>query len=272
MRQRIRKLAKELVPPVVARLRKGRASGSGLCFTGDYPTWEAARRASHGYDSPWIADKVKDAMLKVRDGEAAYERDSVLFDKVQYAWPLLAGLLWIASRCGNRLDLVDFGGSLGSSYYQNRRFLAHLGHLRWSIIEQGRLVEYGKEHFENKHVRFYRDLDECFLEQAPEAILLSGVLQYLEDPYGLLERIDRLGFEYVIVDRTSFMEREGDKLVVQKVPPHIFDASYPCWFLDVRRFLDGMGASFDLVADFDSFERADIDGSAFKGFIFRRRS
>lgn len=32
-------------------------------------------------------------MLKIASREAAYERDSVLFDKVQYSFPVLGGLL-----------------------------------------------------------------------------------------------------------------------------------------------------------------------------------
>ena len=55
-----------------------------------------------------------------------YERDSVLFDTIRYSWPLLSDLLRAASEDQNHLSVLDFGGSLGSSYYQNRVFLSHL--------------------------------------------------------------------------------------------------------------------------------------------------
>ena len=42
-------------------------------------------RMSSGYDSQLILDKVLTSTLKVKNGEAAYERDSVLFDEIQYA-------------------------------------------------------------------------------------------------------------------------------------------------------------------------------------------
>jgi len=48
---------------------------------------EEAMELSTGYDSERILGKVRDSLLKVKRGEAVYERDSVLFDKVQYSWP-----------------------------------------------------------------------------------------------------------------------------------------------------------------------------------------
>jgi putative methyltransferase (TIGR04325 family) len=260
---------KEFIPPIA--LRCYREAARKDLFAGDYATWEEARQVSTGYDSDLILKKVKDSVLKVKNGEAVYERDSVLFDKIQYSWPLLAGLLWIASQKGNRLNLLDFGGSLGSTYYQNRSFLSHLKEMRWSIVEQKNFVECGKREFENEHMKFYDDLDECFREQRPDAILLSGVLQYLEKPYALLEKVGSLGFEFILLDRTSFRKKGGDRITVQGVPPEIFPASYPCWFLSLERFLDMVGMRYLLVEEFEGVEKADVKDSVFKGFIFRRK-
>jgi putative methyltransferase (TIGR04325 family) len=204
----------------------------------DCTTWEEARKASTGYDTDLILNKVRDSLLKVKSGEAVYERDSVLFDEIQYSWPLLAGLLWIATQKGNRLSLVDFGGSLGSTYYQNRKFLAHLKELRWSIVEQKRFVECGKREFETEHLKFYEDLDKCFRENRPDAILFSSSLQYLEKPYAVLEKIKSLGFEFILFDRTPLLDKGGDRITVQKVPPAIYEASYPAWFFNRGKFLD----------------------------------
>jgi putative methyltransferase (TIGR04325 family) len=72
--------------------------------------------ASTGYDSEIILEKTRDALLKVKNGEAAYERDSVLFDEIQYAWPLLTSLMWVAAQAKGILNVLDFGGSLGTTY------------------------------------------------------------------------------------------------------------------------------------------------------------
>lgn len=263
-----RRILHDCIPPVFFRIQRHLFGKYG--FRGDYGTWSEAAAVSGGYDSSHILAKVRDALLKVKSGEAVHERDSVLFDTVHYAWPLLAGLLWTASLHGNRLNVVDFGGSLGSSYFQNRKFLWHLSEVRWNVVEQEHFVECGKRHFEDGRLAFYRDLDECFREQHPKAIILSSVLQYLEHPYGLLEDVFSLGFEVIIIDRTPFLKKGSDRITVQKVPPEIYEASYPAWFFSEEKFLRHFSGKYELIADFDSLDRADIPSSRFRGFIFKR--
>src|SRR3954454_17330299 len=87
-------IIKQLVPPIfLTWLKKTGRYG----WSGDYKKWEDAKQLTHSYDDSIILDKVKQALLKVKSGEAVYERDSVLFDKIQYSWPLLSVLLWIKS-------------------------------------------------------------------------------------------------------------------------------------------------------------------------------
>jgi len=194
----------------------------------------------------------------------------VLFDKVQYSWPLLSGLLWIASRSNNKLNLIDFGGSLGSSYFQNRRFFKHLHDFTWNVVEQGRFVECGRRNFEDEHLKFYYRIDECLKEQQVNTILLSSVLQYLEKPYDLLTEIIGTKFEYLLFDRTPFLYTGDDRITIQKVPAEIYEASYPSWFFNQNKFLDFIANSYKLVADFESNDRTDIP-VVFKGYIFKLR-
>src|SRR5687768_8069562 len=105
IKTRITALAKDLLPPVVVRTLRTQGS-RGIYFSGPYPTWAQATAASKGYDQPEILEKVRSAALKVKRGEAVYERDSVLFDCIEYSWPLLAGLMWAAARGGGRLKVL----------------------------------------------------------------------------------------------------------------------------------------------------------------------
>lgn len=272
MNKRIKQIVKDFVPPVLLKIHQGITSQ--ISFQGNYANWEEAKKASTGYDSDVILNKVKDALLKVKSGEAAYERDSVLFDKIQYSWPLLAGLLWIALQNRNKLNLIDFGGSLGSSYYQNRKFLLHLDELCWNIVEQEKFVECGKRYFEDEHLKFYYSLDDCLKDQHPDTILFSSVIQYLENPFDLLAEVISKGFSYIIFDRTPFLEKGNDRLTIQKVPPEIYPASYPAWFFNMDKFLAFFYPNYDLVAEFNALagiidlgdERAQD-----KGFIFLKK-
>ena len=259
MKQEARKLLTEWFPPAMLRILRG-VSG-GVTWRGDYASWAEASERSTGYDSPVILEKVKAASLKVKNGEAVYERDSVLYNEIQYSWPLLAGLTWIAAQDGGKLNVLDFGGSLGSTYFQNRRFLDTLADVQWSIVEQKAFVEVGKEQFEDDVLKFYHDMDACLQHRSPNTILFSSVIQYLKDPYDVLDRVKCLRFEYILFDRTPFVPGERDRLTLQKVPKKIYPAGYPCRFFAKDRFRALFQDEYNVIAEFESLDRSNIPSS-----------
>ncbi|MFC1621052.1 methyltransferase, TIGR04325 family [Candidatus Omnitrophota bacterium] len=244
----------------------------GHKWLGDYKTWEEAKDASTGYDNPVIFKKVKDAALKVKNGQAVYERDSVLFERTEHSYPLLAALMRVAADKNGKLDILDFGGSLGSSYFQNKVFLESLKEVHWGIVEQKHFVECGKRYFEDDKLRFYESIEACLEEKSPDAILFSGSIQYIEKPYEVIKSIVDRNIEYVIFDRTSFNRHNKDKLVVQKVSPDVFNASYPCWLLDISRFKAIFEEKYRLIDEFMSLDTtANPNSPVFKGFIYKMR-
>lgn len=136
---------------------------------------------------------------------------------------MLAGLLWVASCRGNRSNLVDFGGSQGSTYYQNRKFLREIDEVSWNIVEQNKFVECGKQYFEDNHLRFYYSIEDCMKNHDVNTIILSSVLQYIERPYELLNNIMGRKFKFIIFDRRTFINEGHDRITVQKVPPEIYE-------------------------------------------------
>lgn len=237
---------------------------------GNFKTWQEAESLSTGYNVDNILNKVKESLEKVRNGEVFFERDSVIFDKIEYSWELVSILLLIASQNDGKLNLIDFGGSLGSTYYQNRYFLDRLKSIKWNIVEQNNFVEEGKKTFENEVLKFYSSIDECVKSETEivNGILFSSVLQYLEKPYDLLQKVFMYRFPYIIVDRTGFTLNNEDRITVQKVPKKIYSASYPCWFFSENSFLKMFSDNgYSLIADFYSLDVANIP-SKYKGFIF----
>lgn len=265
MTSKIKDALREWIPPVLVRML---TRGRGIYWSGDYPSWGEAERASTGYDDRHILERVKQAALKVKGGEATYERDSVLFYEAEFSWPLVAGLLRAAGKNGNRLSVLDFGGALGSTYYQNRKFLAVLNDLRWSIVEQESYVECGKRHFQEGPLHFYSNIEACLRAgEQIDLILISSVLPYLESPYDVLGELMCLGIGHMIIDRTPFLLSDRrDRLTVERVPPEIYDASYPAWFFNKRKFLDFVQKGYRVVAEFEGFDHANI-ASQYKGFI-----
>lgn len=257
-----------------ARGRSAPAAHSGeIRFVGSYPTWTAATQDATGYDAAIILEKTKTALLKVKNGEAVYERDSVLFDKIQHSFPVLAGLLRAAQAHDGRLCVVDFGGALGSSYFQCRGFLQVIRQLEWLVVEQAAHVTCGQEDFASEQLRFYPTVEDCLTSHQPNALLLSSVLQYVPDPYSLLKSLLRHRIHHVIIDRTAFLKRDADRLTVQTVPESIYSASYPAWFFSETRLRAAFtDAGYVLIADFPClYELSPEDEVAYhKGFIFER--
>src|SRR5438105_368398 len=87
-------LIKDLLPrAVVTSLGRVLArEAEQIIFTGDYKSWEEAGKDSTSYDAPEILRKTRASLLKVKTGEAAFERDSITFDVMQHNFSLLSGL------------------------------------------------------------------------------------------------------------------------------------------------------------------------------------
>jgi putative methyltransferase (TIGR04325 family) len=263
-----KKMLKELLPPILIKsIRRFGLFNYGIYWRGNYTAWEDALVKSSGYDTGIILEKVKSALLKVKNGEAIYERDSVLFDDIEYSWPLLSGLLWVYAQ-ENRLNLIDFGGSLGSTYFQNRKFINPLKEVRWNIIEQKKFVDAGIRHFQDDQLKFYCDIDSCIRQTNPNCILLSSVLPYIENPHGLVSKLMDYNFKFIILDKMPFLEGKKDRLTVQNIPKNIYKASYPAWFFSEENFKASILKKYELVEEFKCPDVANIE-SVYKGMILK---
>jgi len=246
---------------------------------GNFDSWDEVKRIAPGYDADNILKKTKESLLKVKNGEAVYERDSVLFDKKEYPYAIISALLYVAARNNNKLNVIDFGGSLGSTWFQIRDFVPPEIELSWSIVEQEAYVNAGKEHFADDILDFYFSIDQCIAaKKTIHVILLSSVVQYLEKPHEFLDQLTSYNVNYLLFDRTAFITGDDtDRLTLQVVPPEIYEAKYPAWFFNESGFLAHFD-SYKLKADFQSFVEGERHMSinqemiAYdKGFFFERK-
>jgi len=253
----LKDMLRRVTPPVfvqIARWVRAHRPAGDLGLSGDYRRWDEAMARCTGYDCRIILERTIAALTKVKYGEAAYERDSVLFDEIEYSWPMLAGLLWVAAQSGGTLNVLDFGGSLGSSYFQNRAILSRIRAVRWNVIEQSSHVMAGKERFEDDILRFYPDIAACVADTQPNVVLFSSVLQYLERPFAVLDQIKDLSCNHFVIDRTPFWDGPKDRLCVQTVPSSIYPASYPSWIFSRQRFHVYLVEGWRIMAEFDSLD------------------
>jgi len=268
----LRDTLREIAPPILLRTVRS-ALRRGLRFEGDYPTWQAAQRASRGYDSEEIVRRVYEGELKVKNGTAADARDGVPFSEMQFSLPVMAALARVANARGDGMRVLDIGGAFGGLYRQFRAFGLR-NKVSWTVVEQLAFVKLGVAHFQNAELRFSAFMDEALAGAPADVVLLSSVLQYLPEPHALIRRIVGWGPGHVVIDRTPCSALERDVVTVQRVPPEIYRASYPCWIFSRQRLLGAFAPVYAALASFTDASGAWRSSSAsfeLVGFILDRQ-
>lgn len=248
-------------------------SSHGIRLRGPFTSWAKARKQSTGYDSEEVISAVVSAAQSAQGLEGVFEKDAVLVGPERRSWPLTASLLFASTVLDHKFRVIDFGGSLGSTYFHNCDFLEGT-ELEWVVIEQREFVEVGRRYFENERLVFFDDINHGIDTSLPLVALLSSSLQYVENPSVVLRNLLDLKPEFVILDRTPFHEGGDDILMVQDVSPKIYKASYPVWILSKSKLMSSMAEDYELVTIFDSPEGTvftkNVDAT-FQGLIFRSR-
>ncbi|MEW5838435.1 MAG: methyltransferase, TIGR04325 family [Pseudomonadota bacterium] len=250
-----------------------RAIGYAIYFRGDYPDWAAAKADASGYDEGSLLSRLKDAALAVKSGAAAWEQDGVVWEHIPLNMPILAMLSRVALSDGGRLSVLDFGGGLGSSYFQCRDFLRPVAQVSWTVVEQPNLAKIGREDIARDDLRFYDDLDLALKEQNPNVFIFSGVLQYLPNPWSILSRATSTGAKFLIIDRHP-CSINNEKITVQVIPSHIYAASYPCWIFDCAAMKNKLLSNYELLAEWigkDPPIRGHNKEAEYRGYFFQLR-
>ncbi len=246
-----RKILKRLLP---ARWRRWcRLQFGWRWLRGDYRDWAAARAASLGYDVAAERERYRAAARLVQNGAAAWERDGTTFATPAVNTRLLQNFRRMAGESNGSLDVVDFGGAFGSTWRQNRAALAALASpVTWRVVEQPDWVRVGRAEFANEELQFHESLADAVAQARRPTLLLSSVLQYLEQPHRLLAEAAALGFRDVIIDRTPFWRGPRDRLAVQHTPPELGGGTYPCWVFNRAGLLAPFAADYAIVAEWEA--------------------
>jgi putative methyltransferase (TIGR04325 family) len=266
---RYAQIVRELTPPAVWHFGKRRLPGlvralgghyTHIRFSGDYASYADARREAEGYDAPAILEKTRAAVLKVKRKENRWERDAMVSDTDDMHWPLLACLMrLVALRGDRRLTVLDFGGSLGSTYFWCRPFFGDEIRVTWHVVEQPNHVKVGQADFQTDELRFHATVEDVLAREKPDVLLLSGVLHFMEDPEAFLQKLVGYKIPALIVDRTPLWDHDRHRLTIQHVPAEIYQASYPAWFLSRSRIQAIIEKDYELRFHAPDSEAWEID-------------
>lgn len=247
----------------------------GIGWYGQYKTWQEAEKVAGSYSQQKVFEGVKEATFKVLAGEATFERDGQLFYQTQHNYPLLSALFLAQLQAGSKsLQLTDFGGALGSTWYQHRHLLRQqFNPIKWCVVEQDEFVRMGKKHFSNDILSFHHSLDQLKTQGLDKGILLlSSVLQYLPEPLTFLENLKNYNFQHLVIDYTPWRKQQAS-IMVQKSKYQGLSVSYPCHFLNQDEVFRVINQSFELVFSFESDLYAYLHGHKLQyyGALWRRK-
>ena len=174
---------------------------------------------------------------------------------------------YLEKKIKKKIKLCDFGGSLGSLYFQHRSLFGS-NFIDWNIIEQKHFVKYANKKINIKNLHFYDNLN-LLLKKKINAVLFSSSLQYLEYPYQILDKMIKRKIPNIIIHRSPFTE--SDEIIkIQQVPKHIYDTSYPIRILNIVKICNKLkSAGYKINSKFKLKE--EIDGYFYETFYFERK-
>lgn len=249
----IKAFVRNIAPPILIKIyfffRFPRIKYGGV-----FKNWDKAKKNSKGYEHREIIKKIIDSSRLVRDGKAYYERDSILFYEKKYSWPILAGILSASNLDNYKIRVLDFGGALGSKYFQHRDYMELFDDIIWAVIEQEEINKIGKEEFQTNVLRFYATIKDCISDFIPNTILFGSVLQYLENPYHVLNQASKIDHKILIIERTPFINDCEDIITIQNIPKWIYKSSYPMHVFSMKKFINYIRGKWEIIAEINTEE------------------
>lgn len=248
-------------------------------YHGSFSTWTEALRQAKPVDSATsdaFTERRRELCHRLRRREIAFVRDGVAFDEPQYPLSLLAFILRALLEHRGELNLVDFGGFLGTTYFQARDFIAAAASVRWTVVELPQVVEVAQKELQQEGpLQFLNSLSEA-LAARPNVVLLSGVAQNLPDPFSAFREIRQAEASWVLFDRTVVIESPESRIAIQSVIRQGREVSWPVRLFSRSDLLREWTPDYELVAEFASYcDPAEIiDGLQidYRGFALRRRA
>ena len=238
-------------------------------ITGSFKNWNKAILNSGTYNNKEIFINLKKSFLKIINNEACFERDSVTFNYEKLNKPLISLLEKIRKNKKKKfLRILDFGGSFGSTYFQNKKIFHDELKYQWDIIEQIKIVDFANKTLKIKNLNFYKSINHYIRNNNPDIVLFSSVLHYLEFPFQIIEKFFKKKIGYFIVLKTPFT-KTSSQIRIQVNPQYIYKANYP-----IRIFNETLFKSFFKNKKYQvqnlNWDIQKIDDIKFKSFVFKK--
>ena len=133
-----------------------------------------------------------------------------------------------------------------------------------------RIIEQAKNILDAMPIQFYTSINNALEKNNYHVCLCSSVLQYVPNPYEILDQIIKSKIKYLIIDRTPFIKSAEDRLCIQEVAIPKIKSIYPAWFFSWDKFSTYISKYYQIKYCFQSWEKATIE-SDYKGLFLERK-
>lgn len=99
--------------------------------------------------------------------------------------------------------ILDIGGSFGESALYLRNIFKGIN-IKYSILESKKIVELSNQTKNN--IKFYDCLELALQETKPDLIFSSSTLQYLSEPYKVIDTLNKSNAKMISLTRNSFSD------------------------------------------------------------------
>ena len=170
-----------------------------LNLKGNYKNYYEALKHSNGYQESLILNKVRNAIIRILEGEDVWERDGSIFPNPKPRQEIIKIIEQLSNK---KLSIIDFGGGLGTLFINNRELFKSVE--KYCIIEQENFVEVGNDISRkyNLPIKFLESLRN--VDFNPDLIIFSSVLQYIPNLEEVLIQTYKLDPEVILIDRTCY--------------------------------------------------------------------
>jgi putative methyltransferase (TIGR04325 family) len=200
-----------------------------LRFRGAYATIEEATAA------------IRPGVLAGYDNDAVLLRDFDLMCEIKLQdYPVL---FWLRRLAPLTRSLLDAGGHMGTKYRAFRSYLDLDDEIEWIVYDLPTMVRAGRERAKNDGLSRLRFIDS--LAEAPDAdvLLASGLLQYLDIPFGDLLRELPAMPRHLLLNKVQ--TREGPSVVTLE---NFIHAEVPYQIRDRAAFVASLDAlGYDII-------------------------
>jgi len=281
--ERVRRIAKDLTPPVVARgARKVLRARDRTPPEWEYVPegWARADAGLRGWDDRTVLDAYRAKLPELR---AAIEGPGPLAHRTSAAFTVGPGsvadqntmlafayALLLASRQRDRVSVLDWGGGLGFHFFVARAVLPPTVDLEYHCKELAAICSLGR--VEVPDVTFWSD--DRALERTYDLVLASSSLQYSEDWENDLTGLARATGDRLFLTGVPVVLDHASFVVLQRTRGYRFDTEYLSWVCNRDALLErAAGSGLALEREFLLQHRADIVGAPApnetRAFLFR---